>query len=146
VLPSRGGEPLTSGSGWRRAVVDRIVGDTPGQRVLIVEEDAVIGRAAAAILMRRCGCSVEVVSALRDGVARAREWRPTIVVVDLPAGSREGIEIVACLALIECAPAPRLVVCCDDSGPMVPNAALLLAKPCRVGSLVNAVRTTALMG
>lgn len=116
----------------------------PSLRVLIVEGDVVLAQAAAQIL-RRHACMVEAARAARDALARLHTWRPDIVVLDVQRDDDENRELLRALQAGTPGAAPHLVVCTDDCAPMVSRIGLRLARPLRVGSLVNAVRALAVV-
>ena len=98
-----GMEPARTDDGGPPA--DRTSG--PGRRVLVVEDDATLSDVVARYL-RREGFEVEVVDDGRVGLARALDWLPDLVVLDIMLPGLDGLEV--CRRLRSSAPIPVVML------------------------------------
>jgi two-component system, response regulator PdtaR len=123
--------------------------DTPGGvgtestmtalRVLVVEDDAIIGALLAEMLegMGHDVCAVEATEA--DAVTAAARWRPDLMIVDVRLGEGSGVSAVD--EIHRAGPIPHVFVSADISGlhTLRPGAAMI-QKPYREADLARVIR------
>ena len=90
-------------------VTDQQQGDAavPARRVLVVEDDATLSDVVSRYLVRE-GFDVEVRSDGERGLARALEWLPDLVVLDVMLPGMDGLEV--CRQLRSSAPIPVVML------------------------------------
>lgn len=109
-------------------------------RVLVIDDDPVIGTLARALLARE-GIEVEVAADGEAGLAAARAAAPALVLVDSNLPGMSGAEVIAALrADGATATVPILMMSADASAPAGSGADGSLPKPFAPPDLVAAVR------
>ena len=113
-----------------------------GRRILVVEDETPIAAAIAARL-RSEGHEVQTVSDGPDGVRRARDWDPHLVILDLMLPGLDGLEV--CRQIQRDAHVPVLMVTArDDETDLVIGLAVgadaYLTKPFSMRELVARVQ------
>jgi CheY-like chemotaxis protein len=108
-------------------------------RVLVVEDDAVIGALLAEMLegMGHDVCAVEATEA--DAVTAAARWRPDLMIVDVRLGEGSGVSAVD--EIHRAGPVPHVFVSADISRlrALRPGAAII-QKPYREADLARVIR------
>ena len=108
-------------------------------RVLVVEDDAIIGALLAEMLegMGHDVCAVEGTEA--DAVAAAARWRPDLMIVDVRLGDGSGVAAVD--EIHRAGPIPHVFVSADISRlqALRPGAAII-QKPYREADLARVIR------
>jgi CheY-like chemotaxis protein len=108
-------------------------------RVLVVEDDAIIGALLAEMLegMGHEVCAVEATEA--DAVTAAAHWRPDLMIVDVRLGEGSGVSAVD--EIHRTRPVPHVFVSADISRlqALRPGAAII-QKPYREADLARVIR------
>jgi len=127
---SKMGQPF-GGKGTGRAMA--------ALRVLVVEDDAIIGALLAEMLegMGHDVCAVEATEA--DAVTAAARWRPDLMIVDVRLGEGSGVSAVD--EIHRAGPVPHVFVSADISRlqSLRPGAAII-QKPYREADLARVIR------
>jgi two-component system, response regulator PdtaR len=135
---------VVSGAGGRNKIEKTLGGTRSGRamtalRVLVVEDDAVIGALLAEMLegMGHDVCAVEATEA--DAVTAAARWRPDLMIVDVRLGEGSGVSAVD--EIHRTRPIPHVFVSADISGlqALRPGAAII-RKPYREVDLARVIR------
>lgn len=108
-------------------------------RILVVEDDAVIGMMLAEMLeeMGHDVCSIEATEA--DAVSAADRCRPDLMIVDVLLGDGNGVSAVAQIFLTR--PVPHLFVSADISRlKSLRPSAVAIQKPYRESDLSRAIQ------
>ena len=138
------GSSAVSGRGGRKKIEGTLGGTGTGRtmaalRVLVVEDDAIIGALLAEMLegMGHDVCAVEGTEA--DAVAAAARWRPDLMIVDVRLG--EGSGVAAVDEIHRAGPIPHVFVSADISRlqALRPGAAII-QKPYREADLARVIR------
>jgi CheY-like chemotaxis protein len=133
-----------SGRGGHSKIEGPLAGAGTGRkmtalRVLVVEDDAIIGALLAEMLegMGHDVCAVEGTEA--DAVAAAARWRPDLMIVDVRLG--EGSGVAAVDEIHRAGPIPHVFVSADISRlqALRPGAAII-QKPYREADLARVIR------
>src|SRR5277367_2754672 len=118
---------------------DATRGTTAVLRVLVVEDDAIIGALLAEMLegMGHDVCAVEATEA--DAVTAAARWRPDLMIVDVRLGEGSGVSAVD--EIHRTGPVPHVFVSADISRlqSLRPGAAII-QKPYREADLARVIR------
>jgi len=108
-------------------------------RVLVVEDDALIGMLLAEMLtgMGHDVCAVEVTEA--DAVTAAARCRPDLMIVDVRLGDGSGVDAVA--EIHRTGPVPHVFVSGDISNvKALQPGAVIIQKPYREADLARVIR------
>ncbi len=135
---------VLSGLGNRSRIGATSEGEGTGRtmaalRVLVVEDDAIIGALLAEMLegMGHDVCAVEATEA--DAVTAAARWRPDLMIVDVRLGDGSGVSAVD--EIHRTGPVPHVFVSADISRlqALRPGAAII-QKPYREADLARVIR------
>ena len=129
---------LTNRGSGRHAAV-RGDGSLTALRVLVVEDDALIGMLLAEMLtgMGHDVCAVEVTEA--DAVTAAARCRPDLMIVDVRLGDGSGVDAVA--EIHRTGPVPHVFVSGDISNvKALQPGAVIIQKPYREADLARVIR------
>jgi two-component system, response regulator PdtaR len=110
-------------------------------RVLVVEDDAIIGMLLAEMLeeMGHDICAIEATEA--GAVAAAVRFRPNLMIVDMRLGDGSGVAAVE--EILRTGPVPHLFVSGDTSSVRALRpGAVVIQKPFRESDLARAIRRT----
>ena len=110
-------------------------------RVLVVEDDAMIGTLLAEMLeaMGHDICAIEATEA--DAVAAAVQFRPNLMIVDVRLGDGSGLAAVE--EILRTGPVPHLFVSGDTSRiRALRPGAVVIQKPFRESDLARAIQCT----
>jgi DNA-binding response OmpR family regulator len=108
-------------------------------RILVVEDDAMIGMMLAEMLeeMGHSVCSIESTEA--DAVSAADRCRPDLMIVDVLLGDGNGVSAVT--KILRAGPVPHLFVSADLSRlKALRPGAVAIQKPYRESDLTGAIR------
>jgi two-component system, response regulator PdtaR len=108
-------------------------------RVLVVEDDAMIGMLLAEMLvgMGHNVCAIEATAA--DAVTAAARWRPDLMIVDVRLGDGSGVDAVT--EIHRTGPVPHVFVSGDITAvkALRPNA-VMIQKPYRESDLARVIQ------
>jgi DNA-binding NtrC family response regulator len=108
-------------------------------RVLVVEDDALIGMLLAEMLagMGHNVCAIEATEA--DAVTAAARWRPDLMIVDVRLGDGSGVDAVT--EIHRTGPVPHVFVSGDITAvkALRPNA-VMIQKPYRESDLARVIQ------
>ena len=137
---SRGSDPRA----WEAAEGAGIPEDPDGPRVLVVEDDAAV-REVLVTTLRLSGYRVASAVHGDEVLARAREFRPVLVVMDLMFPGIDGWELTRRIRAAEDLGMPPVIVLSarvrpdDQARAIDAGASEFVAKPCRASRLLEVV-------
>jgi two-component system KDP operon response regulator KdpE len=120
----------------------KVVGSTPGARILVVDDDIQIRRALRGSLVAY-GYAVELAASGAEGLERVTQWRPDVIILDLSLPDMDGLAV--CRELRGWSEAPIIILSVrggerDKIAALDQGADDYLTKPFGMGELIARIR------